>query len=210
MARGIVHPHDEMDSVHDPSHPQLLDWLSEDFVASGFDIRRLLRSIVLSDAYQLESLRPEGVDDPASFAWYLERPLTAEQMARSIQLIVRGQFKNDDPIVGWFRQQFKDVLPDENVVTISDALFLSNSDQLQQFFLSSSSEPWHLTGRLMKLKLPANRVELLFQHIFGRDPDESESARMTDFLQAGSDSPEAALRHAMWAMLTSAEFRFNH
>ena len=31
MGRGIVHPYDEMDSIHDPSHPELLDWLSQGF-----------------------------------------------------------------------------------------------------------------------------------------------------------------------------------
>ncbi len=34
-----------------PSHPELLDWLSHDFVASGWDLRRLLRQIVLSETY---------------------------------------------------------------------------------------------------------------------------------------------------------------
>ncbi len=209
MARGIVHPYDEMDSVHQPSHPRLLDWLADDFAAGGFDIRRLVRSIALCDAYQLDSIQPQGADDPASFAWYLERPLTAEQMSRSVQLIVRGGYKTDDSIVGLFRQQFKDVLPDENVVTISDALFLSNNAALHEF-LSAGSEPSHLVSRLTKLQLHSSRAALLLRTVFGREPDESEAARLTDYLRARQEKPEAALRHALWAMLTSAEFRFNH
>jgi hypothetical protein len=38
-----------------PSHPQLLDWLAGDFVNSGWDIKRLCRSIVLSATYQQDS-----------------------------------------------------------------------------------------------------------------------------------------------------------
>lgn len=38
-----------------PSHPELLDWLASDFVAHGWDVRRLLKQIVMSQAYQRSS-----------------------------------------------------------------------------------------------------------------------------------------------------------
>jgi len=38
-----------------PSHPELLDWLARDFVASGWDIKHLCRTIVLSATYRQES-----------------------------------------------------------------------------------------------------------------------------------------------------------
>ena len=38
-----------------PSHPELLDWLAVDFVESGWDIKRLLKTIALSEAYQRSS-----------------------------------------------------------------------------------------------------------------------------------------------------------
>jgi hypothetical protein len=38
-----------------PSHPELLDWLSADFVEKGWDIKRLMREIVLSETYQQDS-----------------------------------------------------------------------------------------------------------------------------------------------------------
>ena len=43
-----------------PSHPQLLDWLAADFVENGWDIRHLLKKIMLSATYQQQSrLTPE-------------------------------------------------------------------------------------------------------------------------------------------------------
>lgn len=38
-----------------PSHPELLDWLAVDFVERGWDLKRTLRSIVLSETYQQSS-----------------------------------------------------------------------------------------------------------------------------------------------------------
>ena len=38
-----------------PTHPRLLDWLARDFVNSGWDLRRLLKSMVLSHTYRQES-----------------------------------------------------------------------------------------------------------------------------------------------------------
>ena len=44
---------DEINSKHPASHPELLEWLAQDFAAHGYDIRRLVRGIVLSRVYQL-------------------------------------------------------------------------------------------------------------------------------------------------------------
>jgi hypothetical protein len=41
-----------------PSHPQLLDWLALDFQANGWDIKRTLKTILLSATYRQSSLAP--------------------------------------------------------------------------------------------------------------------------------------------------------
>jgi hypothetical protein len=38
-----------------PTHPELLDWLSRDFIEHGWDIKRLCRNIVLSATYRQDS-----------------------------------------------------------------------------------------------------------------------------------------------------------
>jgi hypothetical protein len=49
-----------------PSHPELLDWLAVDFMENGWDIRQLIKKIVMSSTYRQSSdIRPELIEkDP--------------------------------------------------------------------------------------------------------------------------------------------------
>ena len=55
MGRGIVHPVDSLDSYHPVSHPELLHWLASEFAHSNYDVRRLIKALATSDAYQYAS-----------------------------------------------------------------------------------------------------------------------------------------------------------
>jgi hypothetical protein len=44
-----------------PSHPELLDWLATEFIANGWDVKRLVKTMVLSSVYrQSSAVTPEG------------------------------------------------------------------------------------------------------------------------------------------------------
>src|SRR5262249_19108703 len=55
LGRGLVMPVDQMHSENPPSHPELLAWLAQDLQSHGFALNRLIRGIVLSDAYARSS-----------------------------------------------------------------------------------------------------------------------------------------------------------
>ncbi len=42
-----------------PTHPELLDWLASEFMDSGWDVKHVVRSIVLSETYRQSSDRPD-------------------------------------------------------------------------------------------------------------------------------------------------------
>jgi hypothetical protein len=51
-----------------PSHPQLLDWLAVEFVESGWDVKHLLKLLVMSNAYRQSSVgtKESREKDPAN------------------------------------------------------------------------------------------------------------------------------------------------
>ncbi|MDX1947005.1 MAG: DUF1553 domain-containing protein [Pirellulaceae bacterium] len=52
VGRGFVEPVDDFREDNPPVHPKTLDYLAEEFVASDYDLRALVKLVVTSDAYQ--------------------------------------------------------------------------------------------------------------------------------------------------------------
>jgi hypothetical protein len=76
---GIVEPPDDFNMANPPSNKPLLDWLSEQFVANGYDMKWLHRTIVSSRTYQL-SWKPNETnrDDLRNFSHAQIRRMPAE------------------------------------------------------------------------------------------------------------------------------------
>jgi hypothetical protein len=87
FGRGLVMPLDQMHSANPPSHPELLAWLARDTFDHGYDLRRLIRGLVLSRAYSRTSQwENEDSPRPSLFAVAVARPLTPMQLACSLRL----------------------------------------------------------------------------------------------------------------------------
>ncbi|MGE5192842.1 MAG: DUF1549 domain-containing protein [Deltaproteobacteria bacterium] len=78
---GLVMPLDQMHSENKPSHPELLAWLARDAEAHNYDLKRLVRGLVLSRAYGRSSRWEQPGDRPAErhFAVAAVRPHTPMQ-----------------------------------------------------------------------------------------------------------------------------------
>lgn len=200
FGRGIVHPADEMNARNVPSHPALLDWLAQDFAAHGYDVRRLIRGLVLSRSYALGA---GGGAPPEAFAFAEERSLTAEQIARSWN-IVAGHSSTADSIQPLRRaviSALPDVMPKEYNATFQQAQFLTNSPALAELLANAP-----VVAGIRELPDAVSRVRAVFKAALGRDPDALETQQAAVFLNERPDKAAAGVRDLMWALLTGAEF----
>jgi len=62
LGKGIVDPVDDFKENNPPSNPELLDILADEFVASGYDFRHIIATIVATDAYQRRPLETNDAD----------------------------------------------------------------------------------------------------------------------------------------------------
>jgi hypothetical protein len=91
FGHGFTTPIDDMGPHNPPTHPELVDKLSREFAASGYDIKSLIRWITLSEAYALSSKpsRDNQHDDPTAgyaplFSRYYLRQMRADQLYESL------------------------------------------------------------------------------------------------------------------------------
>ena len=82
---GLIDPLDDIRAGNPPSNPALLDYLTSEFVSSGFNTRRVLRLICQSRTYQLEIASHEwNVDDHVNYSHATARRLPAEVLMDAV------------------------------------------------------------------------------------------------------------------------------
>jgi hypothetical protein len=225
MGRGIVDPPDQLHSANPPSHPDLLDWLARDLATRGYDLKRLIRGIVLSDSYAISSRHVgEGeVPGAETFAVGSVRVLTPRQYALSLLVATSNPDRVSLEAVsgGWAkrREQLegeagglagKIELPGDNFqVSVDEALLFSNNDQLQASLLKDSAD--RLVGSLKSIGDRRRLIDRAFEATLSRSPDTDEVVEFEVFLTKREKAGRlSAIRQMVWALLTSPELRFNY
>ena len=243
MGRGIVEPLDMRHAANPPSHPKVLDLLANELLATKYDLRKMLRELVLTETYQRSSRLESENSPPADkeFAVGLLKPLSPEQLACSVMeatgltRIRRGEVKaallKSDPKFGLGRIQhplwqeeslhaavkveatqfvqafaFQGARPAGFESSAKQALFLMNGPLITKWLTPSGD---NLIGRIQQLKDTKQVAEELYLGVFTRLPSDTEVAEIQNYLNESPDRT-SALQEIAWAMLTSAEFRFNH
>ena len=231
LGRGIIHPIDDARSTNPPSNPELLDALARDFVASGFDVKHLIRVIANSRAYALSASPNEtNREDVLAFARYYPRRLPAEVMLDAMSQVL------DAPTTfsagpGPFPAGTRAIdLPDEAVPShfldvfgrprrssacecervdapaLGQALELVSSAEIQQKLAAPHALPQVLAGNG---KAHAENVQDVFLRAYARPPRPEELETACQFLAAAPDRSEA-YQSLVWSLLATNEFLFNH
>ncbi len=91
--------------------------------------------------------------------------------------------------------------------TVHQALFLANGGLLAGWLNPGGN---NLTERLTKIEQPEPLAEELYLSVLTRRPTPEEQAQVAAYWQAAAADRAAAAREMVWALIVSAEFRFNH
>lgn len=211
LGRGLVHPIERMDSTQPPSHPELLDWLAEDFRQHGYDIRRLVRAVVRSETYQRSVSTGQASSPDQSFANALAKPLTAEAYLRSLQvgLPFPPQIAESEKwgrLSSQWYKFFPEIIATNDQASMDQALGLTNGQEFHSL-LQEAAEAWVSETATLSNE---ERIQHAYRRLFGRLPEAEEQEQIVAYLEARSNRTIAAWAQVFWTMATSAEFRFNH
>ncbi|HEV2473501.1 MAG TPA: DUF1549 and DUF1553 domain-containing protein, partial [Chthonomonadales bacterium] len=228
LGKGIIDPVDDIRASNPASNPQLLEALNADFVKSGFDLRHMMRVIVLSRTYQ-SSLTPNrwNADDDTNFSHAMPRRLEAEELLDSLMLATGSQTDFQGMPVGASAKQ----LPDATIaggdsfldefgrparetpcecerssnVSLGQALSMINGPTIS----NAIENPNGRIARLLKSK-PSNTelVNDIFLSTLCRYPNASE-VKLAVHSIAGSPNQAQGAQDLMWALINSPAFLFN-
>lgn len=213
FGRGIVRPVDDMHQANPPSHPELLELLSQRFVESGYDLKYLTQSMLLSRAYQRTSRPGDDADKQAAlFGRMSVKVLSAGQLYDSLVTIfgAAGRDSAVDVKTGArpeFVQFFvDDGDPDPTAYRrgIPHLLRMMNSKQFAGRNVAALASRLSTSGRSTD-----DVAADLFLTILSRRPTEREQQMVRDHVTKAGTA-DAACRELAWALMMTSEFSLNH
>ncbi len=238
LGRGFVNPVNDIRASNPPELPELETALSNDFAAHGYDVRRLVKQVVLSEAYALSPGKaPEGGKSDLWSRFHMS-PLGPEELVNAIivatgadaSLARRGDIEE---VKERLRKQWKTVFDvDEEIEapsyegTLTQALTLLNGKLVAT---ASSGLPGTMLQTLIQNASLGDpqRIEAMYLATYARKPRAEELERWTKYVASAPANPPAppqggkkpgrqvpprvaALEDVMWTLLNSSEFLFNH
>jgi hypothetical protein len=212
FGRPLVASLDDLEAVaHDPNGA-VLDLLADEFRAGNYDLKSLLRSLVLSRAYGLGSVAP--ADDALAdrqlrnFARFPMQPLSVDQLYASIaQATGHTVDPEEKPADGDDAPEDNDRPVDslgEHALTVQRSLTLLNGEYSTAAVKAGAKLAVTMHGR----KVGPAQVEWLVLAMLSRRPTADETAALLEL--ARGDRGRRGLEDVVWALLNSAEFTTNH
>jgi hypothetical protein len=227
LGYGFTKPVDDIGPHNPPSHPELLETLGQQFRDAGFDLKQLMRWILLSEPYNLSSrnTKRNESDDPAlgarpMFSRFYLRQMEAEQLYESLLVATAA----DNTLSSADREAMKDRWlgqfssafgTDDNAEattfngSIPQALTLMNGEMVRR---ATGNQLGSMLARVAgnpKLDNP-EKIRHLYLAAFSRLPTRQELSISNELLAARNGNVGAALQDIWWALLNTNEFILNH
>ncbi len=242
VGAGFTNPIDDMpidttDPHNPPSHPEVLDHLSKEFIASGYDVKHIIRVICASAPYQLSShpTAHSTNDDPTNgelptFARAYLKPMTAEQLYDSLVTATRAHESRvsdweaaEEQRQKWMDQFVVSLENDENDEqgtlsgTYAQALMLMNGELIER---ALDLSPGTFLGELIRdERSETDKIRRLCVAALSRQPTAKELAAMQKIVREAGVAknrpgtprgPGAGYQDLFWALLNANEFALVH
>lgn len=229
FGRGLVDPEDDMRVTNPASNPELLDALAKDFIASKFDLKKLVRTIATSSVYQL-SAEPNAYNknDKQNFSRYYPKRLHAEVLLDAIDVVTGAPSSFNGLPTGTRATQLPDNAfstyfltvfgrPDassacecerSSEANLAQSLHLLNSGEIQGKLTSGAGRAGKLATDAMRPN--EARVRELYLLAFSREPVAEEMAIAMAHIQKNPTDARKAYEDIIWALVNTKEFLFNH
>lgn len=237
MGRGIVDPIDDFRATNLPTHPELLDALTADFIKSGFDLKHTIRVIMNSRAYQTSSLPNESnANDTINYSHAPIRRIQAEEMLDALSEVTaapldfngypkgmrageipgvhaiairRGRVTDADKFLTVFGK------PERLLATEEERSCATNLGQAFQLMTGPaltellSYDHGRLDQMFARGMSATEMIDELYWTALTRPPTLAETAAFSRHLDQAKDK-RSALEDITWALVNSKEFVMRH
>ena len=211
FGNGLIDPVDDIEADGDPALVGLLDEIAQQFRAHGYDLKYLIRALMMTRAYNLSSAAEPGSSTAYSlFSRMPVRGLSPEQFVDSLAQATGSELgENRARLLELFTE--RDVPPTESQTSILQALTMMNGavPERRHQARDRRGHRGHRRGAYLDT---AGRVEMVFLAVLCRQPraeERSLAIRYIDRRPAEQDRARA-LSDVFWALLNGPEFRTNH
>jgi hypothetical protein len=226
MGYGLTRPIDDLGPHNPPSHPELLEELAADFRQSSYDLKDLIRWIVLAKPYQLSSritvdnqADDPSIGEPPRFSHFYSRQMRAEELYQS--LVVATQADREGSLEQqerrrdeWLKQFVVAFGTDDGGETstfngsIPQSLMMFNGDLMRE---AISVKPGSWLHRIAEDKSSMkDKIQYLFTAGLARNVRKEELMAAQSIYEARKRDASAMLQDLWWAILNSNEFIINH
>lgn len=208
FGRGLVHPIDDVRATNPASNEELFDAAVKDFIAHGYDIRHLIRTIAGSRTYQLSSeANATNQSDNIFYSKYIVKRLPGEVILDAMSQVTGVPSAFSGYPAGTRAMQLPDVRVQSQFLSafgrperiicdagersqdpsIAQALHVINGDTLNK----KLSAPDGYLSLFQRLGLPDARVvEHLTLAAYGRYPTDTERTTLAGALTAARRAAE--------------------